>query len=388
MSLQYKTKASGALTAAIYDNRRPRSRTTPTRPVLLAPARPASAFQRFASHGFVLCVALLAVFASGLGLPKLLPEAAESAQLELPSWPDQPRTTLPLDSGRQNVQKAAVPVTQTAVESSNGRAGVARLQSARNGVTTYAIQDGDILSGIAAKFNITTQTLIWSNETVSPDDLKLGQEIRIPPTSGVLHRIKQGDTLAGIADKYKVEGDKFVAYANNELIDPDALVVGQEVMVAGGVKPAEPLAQAATRQPGAQVRGGGAILPPAPQATGGGLFQWPTYGPIYGWFGGGHRGLDISPPYGTPVYAAEAGTVISMSYLSDGYGLTVMIDHGNGYQTLYAHLSEGVVRSGEAVVRGQHLGRVGTTGRVTGPHLHFEVHNNGTAIDPLRTLPR
>ncbi|MEK7216572.1 MAG: peptidoglycan DD-metalloendopeptidase family protein, partial [Chloroflexota bacterium] len=361
---------------------------TSTRPVLLAPARPASAVDRFASHGLILSVALLAVFASGLGLPKLLPEAAESAQLELPSWPEQPRTTLPLDSGRQNVQKVAVPVTQTAAESSNARAQVARLQSARNGVTTYAIQDGDTLSGIAAKFNITTQTLVWSNEVASPDDLKLGQEIRIPPTSGVLHRIKQGDTLSSIADKYKVEGDKFVAYANNELIDPDALVLGQEIMVAGGVKPAEPVAQVATRQSDTQVRGGGTVLPPAPQSTAGGLFQWPTYGPIYGWYGGGHRGLDISPPYGTPVYAAEAGTVISMSYLNDGYGLHVSIDHGNGYQTLYAHLSEAVVRSGDAVVRGQHIGRVGTTGRVTGPHLHFEVHNNGFAIDPLRTLPR
>ncbi len=387
MSLQYRPKTGGALTAAIYDNRRPRQRISQTRNVLVIPARPGSGFHRFASHGFVLSVALLAVFASGFGLPKLLPATGEPARLELPSWPQPPRTGLPLDSERQNVQKVAVPITQTAAAASSAKAQVARLQGVRNGVVPYAVQEGDTLSGIAAKFNVTTQTLIWSNEIASPDALKLGEEIRIPPTSGVLHRIKQGDTLLGIADKYKFEGDKFVAYANNELIDPNVLVVGQEIMVAGGVKPAEPVAQVATRQPATPTQGG-TVLPPAPQATGGGLFQWPTYGPIYGWFGGGHRGLDISPPYGTPVYSAEAGTVISMAYLSDGYGLHVLIDHGNGYRTLYAHLSESVVHAGDTVVRGQHIGRVGTTGRVSGPHLHFEVHAGGVAIDPLKTLPR
>lgn len=398
MSLQNRPKTGGALTAAIYDNHRPRPRITQTGNGLVIPARPGFAFHRFASHGFVLSVALLAVFASGFGLPKVLPVTGEPARLELPSWPQPPRTDLPLDSERQNVQKVAVPVTQTAAEASSAKAQVARLQGVRNGVVSYAIQEADTLSGIAAKFNVTTQTLVWANEIASPDALKLGEEIRIPPTSGVLHRIKQDDTLAGIADKYKVDGDKFVAYADNELIDPIALVVGREIMVAGGLKPVEPVAQVATRQLPAPTQGaraqppsptqGGTVLPPAPQATAGGLFQWPTYGPIYGWFGGGHRGLDISPPYGTPVYSAEAGTVISMSYLNDGYGLHILIDHGNGYQTLYAHLAESVIHAGDTVVRGQHIGRVGATGRVTGPHLHFEVRAGGVAIDPLKTLPR
>lgn len=388
--MQYKPRNGGALSAAIYDNRRPRQRRNQPRTALvIAPARQGTGAQRLASHGFVLSVALVAVIASGFGLPRIIPGAAAPAPLELPAWPQTTRSALPLDRDQQNVQKATVPVTETAASAAAGTQ-TARLAAARTGIVTYTVKEGDTLSDIAARYNVTTQTLVWANESISPHDLKLGQEVRVPPTSGVLHKVKDGETLNGIAHKYKVEPAEITSYANNELLDPNSLAAGQEIMVVGGIKPAEPAVQVAARQPESQPAAArGEVLPPSPQApVGGASLQWPTYGPIYSFFSGWHRGLDISPPHGTPVYAAEAGVVTAASYQNDGYGLTVHVDHGNGLQSMYAHLSEVVVRPGESVVRGQHVGRVGTSGRVTGPHLHFEVYQGGVAIDPLRMLPR
>ena len=115
---------------------------------------------------------------------------------------------------------------------------------------------------------------------------------------------------------------------------------------------------------------------------------WPTYGPIYNWFSGGHKGIDISPSYGTPVGAADGGVVVSASYSRYDYGYYIIIDHGNGYQTWYAHLSQILVSQGQRVGRGELVGRVGMTGYATGPHLHFEVRLGGVPINPLNLLPR
>lgn len=128
--------------------------------------------------------------------------------------------------------------------------------------------------------------------------------------------------------------------------------------------------------------------PPGPGFVALGLpLRWPVTGPIYTYFGGYHRGIDISPPYGTPVAAADGGAVAWVRYDNFDYGYHLLIDHGNGYQTMYAHLSEILVQPGRAVSRGDVVGRVGITGRATGPHLHFELWQGSIPVNPLAALP-
>ncbi|MBK9179709.1 MAG: peptidoglycan DD-metalloendopeptidase family protein [Acidimicrobiales bacterium] len=159
-------------------------------------------------------------------------------------------------------------------------------------------------------------------------------------------------------------------------------------------------AQAAARPAatGAAASPGGAVAPSGGRGTSAGPggavssvgLQWPTSGPVtseYGQrWGRLHAGIDIAPPAGTPIYAAAAGTVI-LSGWQDGYGNVIIIDHGGGISTLYGHQSERVAQQGQQVSRGQLIGYVGSTGRVTGPHLHFEVRAGGTAQNPRNYLP-
>jgi murein DD-endopeptidase MepM/ murein hydrolase activator NlpD len=135
-------------------------------------------------------------------------------------------------------------------------------------------------------------------------------------------------------------------------------------------------------------------LPPPRPAPGSGLL-WPASGPITTYFGQvgwasprGHTGLDIAAPFGAPVIAAAAGQVSLAGWTSGGYGNLIIIDHGNGRQTLYAHLSQINVQPGQWVNRGQSIGRIGSTGFSTGPHLHFEVRQDGLPRDPLTYLSR
>jgi murein DD-endopeptidase MepM/ murein hydrolase activator NlpD len=123
-------------------------------------------------------------------------------------------------------------------------------------------------------------------------------------------------------------------------------------------------------------------------------FSWPADGPITSYFGEvaptsprGHAGLDIAPPYGAPVLAAAAGLVVEATTAGGPYGIMAVLDHGDGFTTLYAHLSRLSVEIGQQVEPGQPLGLIGSTGYSTGPHLHFELRQHGTLIDPLELLP-
>jgi len=199
--------------------------------------------------------------------------------------------------------------------------------------------------------------------------------------------VKDGDSLSSIASKYQASADEILAYKGNELKTPDALVLGQEIMIPGGVKPAEAPLRLASSQPSQRLSPAAAApAAPAPVATG--AMQWPTYGPIFTYFSAYHRGIDISPAYGTPVTAADGGVVSAVQYNRWDYGYYIIISHGNGYETLYAHLSQILVSPGQRVGRGELVGRVGMTGYATGPHLHFEVRQYGGAVNPLGVLPR
>ena len=241
-------------------------------------------------------------------------------------------------------------------------------------IIDYEVVKGDTLGSIADKFGISIDTIKWAN-SLKTEKLIPGQSLRIPPVTGIVHRVGAGDTIYSLAKKYKSDAQKILNFPANDFADLDtfALNVGQILFVPDGVEPsAAPIFRTA----------------PVPQfiAGAGGKFMWPTQGIITQYPVSYHMAVDIANPSLPPVAAGEAGTVSFAGCLRYGYGCHVIINHSDGFQTLYAHLSSYNVSAGDAVGRGQVIGRVGSTGRSTGPHLHFEVRKNGVPLNPLSYL--
>lgn len=364
----------------------PRRRSASTR----RPPRSRSAaglpVTRLASHGLILSVALGVAFVTGNSFPFF---PAQPASLgALPAWPQSAHSDVgvPVDRHLQYVQKSPVPLTQTTAAVSESVA------EATPKPQSYLVQDGDTLFALAARFGVTAESIMWANSLASPDRLTLDAELRIPPVTGVLHTVGAGDSLSAIAQRYSAQVDEILTFKGNEITDPDALVLGMEIMVPGGMKRAEAPLRLASSQasqslgpPAPRVDAPAIVAPPAST----GALMWPTYGSISNWFAGyAHKGVDILGPYGNPVFASDGGVVSNAYYDRSGYGYLVTVDHGNGLQTWYAHMSEILVQGGQRVARGEQVGRVGMTGYATGPHLHFEVRSGGVPVNPVSYLGR
>lgn len=253
-------------------------------------------------------------------------------------------------------------------------------ERAREQISTYEVQSGDTIYGIAGKFGLDPETIMWSNPDLekAPDLLSIGQQLTILPTNGVYHQVGQGDTLQGIADTFKVDPSAILNYSLNEL-DPDNPVItpGQWLVVPGGSKPFIPRTVVAYYT--------GEIPEGANEGTG--TFAWPASGTIYQGFFPWHPAVDIAAYIGAPVLAGDSGYVIVAGWSDVGYGYHIVIDHGNGYQTLYAHLNSIYVNVGDNVAQGQQIGEMGNTGNATGPHLHFEIRQNTVVRNPIGILP-
>ncbi|MBX3012025.1 MAG: peptidoglycan DD-metalloendopeptidase family protein [Caldilineaceae bacterium] len=251
----------------------------------------------------------------------------------------------------------------------------------REALETYIVQAGDTILGIAAKYGLQPETIIWANPEIerSPDRISIGDQVKILPINGVLHVVKSGDTISSLATRYKVETTAITGYKGNNLNgDAAALVVGGEIIVPGGQKPTA--AQQVVTTYTAAV--------PASAARGSGAFLWPTSGSITQKYWSGHAAIDIGSWMGAPVKASDGGYVVQAGGgWNSGYGNHVVIDHGNGYRTLYAHMTSVFVSPGENVTKGQQIGTVGNTGNSTGPHLHFEVLYQGVRRNPYSYLP-
>ena len=272
----------------------------------------------------------------------------------------------------ESLQRAAVPFT-TVQEKPTPE--VAQIQ-------LYTIQGGDTVLGIAEKFGLNPETIQWSNPTLetNADLIRPGDEIKILPVNGVLHTVTSGDTLLSLSEKYKVTVEDIVNYAGNGLVDDQAkLSIAAQLVIPNGTKPyatAEAVAYTSS----------GAV--PASAKIGAGTFVWPVVGSIYQRFWGGHAAIDVGGWTGAPVKAADGGyVVVAAGGWNGGYGNHIIVDHGNGFVTLYAHLNSIYVKPGESVAAGAVIGGVGNTGNSTGPHLHFELRYQGVPRNPLNYLP-
>ena len=251
----------------------------------------------------------------------------------------------------------------------------------RDRIVEYKVQEGDTLSSIAEKFDVSVDTIRWQNDLQSRDQIKLGQTLEILPVTGVLHKVKKGDTVYSIAKKYDSSAQSVVDFPYNAFVNDETfgLAIGQVVIVPDGVMP-----EAVLWSPVARVK---QITPDAGTVVASGSFVWPTSGSVSQRFAWYHKGVDIANRAAPAVLSADAGTVIVAGWPdNNGYGNRVMIDHKNGYRTLYGHLSKIYVVAGQTVNRGAAIGQMGSTGRSTGTHLHFEIIYNGSYLNPLSIL--
>lgn len=255
---------------------------------------------------------------------------------------------------------------------------------------TYTIERGDTPGVIAERFGIQPETLLGGNPFLSHEAnlLQVGATLVILPVDGALHTVQVGDTLATIAEQYDVPVEEMIAYGPNNLEFPYRLIPETQLLIPGAVVQPfvwEPPSLAAVRPGGNSPEVGGGF---APLVVGTGTFIWPVGGrgiTTNYWYG--HPAIDVGLTEGSAVVAADTGTVTFASWNIYCYGNLIVINHGNGFETFYAHLSGFNVYPGQVVSQGQTIGLSGNTGCSSGPHLHFEIRLNGFRDNPLFYLP-
>lgn len=251
-------------------------------------------------------------------------------------------------------------------------------------ITSHIVQEGETLSTIAERYGLNVSTILWENDLNDTSKLKPGQELAILPVDGVRHKVSRGETIYSVGKKYGLDETQvqaIVDYPFNEFLNDETfeLATGQYLIIPGGVK----RVTGVTVQPSYATR----LTPDAGSVTALGSFVWPAAGRITQGYFFYHRAIDIANKAGGPTLAADSGTVVTAGWPdSSGYGNRILIDHGNGYQTLYAHLNLIQVAVGQRVNRGDVIGQMGSTGRSTGTHLHFEIRKGGVLMSPLSFL--
>lgn len=257
-----------------------------------------------------------------------------------------------------------------------------KTKRARTEIVEYVILPGDTISTIAQEFEVSVRTILWENNKSSYSIIRPGDKLKILPMSGVSHAIKKGDNLNTIAKKYDVEEEKILE--TNKLAKGDTLKIGQLLMIPGGSKVSQPSYTTKTYTGFSAIKD--IVKAPNAQAATGNKMNWPTAATkITQYYSWRHHAVDIAAKTGTAIYAADAGTVEMVGWGS-GYGNQIVINHGGGKKTRYAHLSKFYVKKGDTVSKGQTIAAMGSTGWSTGPHLHFEVIINGRKYNPLNYI--
>ncbi len=270
----------------------------------------------------------------------------------------------------------------------------------RQDVITYTVQRNDTLFGIAEQFNVKPETVLWGNFDTLQDNphlLKPDQVLNILPVDGTYYRWQSGDNLGAVASFFGVDPEAILEYPGNnvDLTAVDSASAGVEsgkwLIVPGGqreIKDWGPPAISRSNPAVARYYGDGACGSIVEGAMGSGTFVWPTSTQsISGYnYSGIHPAIDFAGAVGNPVVASDSGVVVFAGWSNYGYGYMVVLDHGNGFQTAYAHLSAVAVTCGQSVYQGGYIGAVGSTGNSSGAHLHFELSYNGAKLNPLEYL--
>ncbi len=249
----------------------------------------------------------------------------------------------------------------------------------RSEIIEYTVQNGDTVTAIARRFGLTINTILWSNNLTAYSLIRPGNTLTILPYSGVMYTVKAGDTVSRIAKQYGITEDR-ISSANDLSA---GLKAGNKIMLPGAQKIATAIARTSGSASGLAVISN-LIKQPSAAASGDKMI-WPTVGHrLTQYFSWRHPGVDIGNKVGTPIYAAADGVVIiARGGWNGGYGNTIVIDHGGGKKTRYGHASKLFVKVGDRVEKGENIAAMGSTGRSTGSHLHFEVLINGVRYNPL-----
>ena len=276
----------------------------------------------------------------------------------------------------------------------------------RNEITQYEVQKGDTINGIADKFGLQPKTIFAANYAIlqdNPDNLFPGETLQILPVDGVIWEWTGGISFGSWADYFQVKPEDIINFPVNKL---DPKIVGDPVnaniptgtwlVIPGGkyeyhTPGALPLGITRTNPVSAQVGGSGSCPAISGGAVGTGIFIFPTNQHTLSGYDysekTNHRAIDLAGNLGDNIYASDGGVIVYAGSNSYGYGNMVMIDHGTGFQSLYAHMSQIFVSCGENVAQGQVIGAIGSTGHSSGPHLHFEIRTPSTVVNPWNLLP-
>ncbi|MEN6390341.1 MAG: M23 family metallopeptidase [Syntrophomonas sp.] len=234
----------------------------------------------------------------------------------------------------------------------------------------HSVEPGDTLWDICQKYQTDLESVKAVNGLDEQSVLSIGQKLQIPGNMNRIHAVKKGETLWDIARKYNVSLEQLCSL--NQGVNAENLKIGMNLTLPDSARKTSSVNTTPSR--------GGASTA---------FFTWPIRGAItssYGWRSSGfHHGTDISARYGDMVQAAAAGVVASTGY-NGVYGKMIVIEHSDGSETLYAHLSSIGVSTGQRVKRGEAIGKIGTTGNSTGPHLHFEVKKGRKYVNPVNVL--
>lgn len=310
-----------------------------------------------------------------------------------------------------SIPQPALPGSAPADESNSGILRAADIHTnmparAREDIIMYSVQGGDTVSGIADRFGLEPKTVFAANYELlqdNPENLQPGQSLKILPVDGVYWQWLGGIPFGQWAAYFQVKPEDIINFPANHLDangvgDPANanIKVGTYLIVPGGAyqyhTPGQvPLGITRANPASAQVGGAGSCPPVSGGAVGTGTFVFPTDRHYLSGFDystkTNHLGIDLAANLGDNIYAADGGVVVYAGANSYGYGNMVMIDHGTGFQSLYAHLSQIFVSCGESVNSGQTIAAAGATGHASGPHLHFEVRTATAVINPWNVLP-